>query len=58
VTLDTVDAPALAAAIGDLLQRPHERDALAAAARARTFKTWDRYAHDVETWMRGLRRRR
>ncbi len=57
VTLESVDADSLAAAMAGLLQDPARRSALAAAARARTFKTWQNYAVELGAWMRTLPRR-
>jgi len=57
VTIDPVDAFSLAAAIGRLLATPGELTALAAAARARRFRSWSDYAGDLATWLAGLPRR-
>jgi glycosyltransferase involved in cell wall biosynthesis len=57
VTLATVDAPALAAAIRRLLKHPAEVAALAAEARARKFKSWPDYAAELTAWMATLSRR-
>ncbi|MBI3886891.1 MAG: glycosyltransferase [Opitutae bacterium] len=57
VALDRVDAPSLAAAIRRLLENPAELAALAAAARARPFRTWRDYAADLTGWMSKLPRR-
>ena len=56
ITLPVVDADGLAAAMQSLLNSPAEREALAAAARARRFKTWVDYATELTTWMSGLPR--
>ncbi|MGA3006310.1 MAG: glycosyltransferase [Opitutaceae bacterium] len=55
--LDSVDAESLAAAIRRLLQDPAELAALAAAARARTFKSWPDYASELTAWLATLPRR-
>jgi len=57
VALDTVDAASLTAALAHLLDRPDERDRLAAAATTRVFKTWPAYAVELLDWMHGLPRR-
>ena len=57
VMLDSVEADSLAAAMAELLQDSARRSALAAAARARTFKTWRDYAAELTAWMRTLPRR-
>jgi glycosyltransferase involved in cell wall biosynthesis len=57
VTLDSMDAGSLAAAILRLLQNPPALAALAAAARARTFKSWPDYAAELAAWLRTLSRR-
>jgi glycosyltransferase involved in cell wall biosynthesis len=57
VTLDSMDADSLAAAILRLLQNPSALAALAAAARARTFKSWPDYAAELAAWLRTLSRR-
>lgn len=57
VMLDEVTAPALAAAIERLVTNPAEVARLAAAARARTFRTWDDYVTDLTNWMANLPRR-
>ena len=57
ITLDHLDAPALAAALARLLKTPAELTALARAAQARTFRTWHDYARDVATWLQTLTRR-
>lgn len=56
VTLEDVDAPALAGAIERLLATPAELAALTAAARNRRFKSWTDYAAELSAWMRGLPR--
>lgn len=55
--LAETDAPALAAALRDLLLDQGKVEALAAAARERRFRSWSEYAADLRTWMDGLRRR-
>ncbi len=57
VALEHVDATSLAAAIGRLLAAPAEVAALAAAARARRFRTWADYSTDLSAWLRTLRPR-
>jgi glycosyltransferase involved in cell wall biosynthesis len=57
LALDHVDPASLAAAISRLLTDPRELTALAAAARARKFRTWSDYATDLTTWLHTLRRR-
>jgi glycosyltransferase involved in cell wall biosynthesis len=57
ITLDRVDAPALAAAVARLIAHPAELTALATAARGRTFRTWSDYARELTTWLPTLSRR-
>jgi len=57
VTLEVMDVAGIAAAIDSLLTSPAEFDRHAAAARARTLKTWAAYAEELTTWMRNLPRR-
>ncbi|HXC01650.1 MAG TPA: glycosyltransferase [Opitutaceae bacterium] len=57
VTLDSMDADSLAAAILRLLQNPSALAALAEAARARTFRSWPDYAAELAAWMTTLPRR-
>jgi glycosyltransferase involved in cell wall biosynthesis len=57
VALEAVDAPSLAGAIASLLASPENISALAAAARARKFRTWADYAAELSAWSRGLKRR-
>jgi glycosyltransferase involved in cell wall biosynthesis len=57
LTLKSVDAASLAAAIHRLIILPRECGELAAAARKRHFKTWSRYAQELTGWMRTLARR-
>ncbi|MBI2515738.1 MAG: glycosyltransferase family 4 protein [Opitutae bacterium] len=57
VVLHPVDSASLAAALRRLLGSAQERDALAAAARGRTFRTWSGYADDLGSWMKTLKRR-
>lgn len=52
--IDQVDAVSLAHAIKRLLTTPQLRAELSAVARARSLKTWGRYAHDLFTWMNSL----
>lgn len=54
VTLATVDAPSLGAAVMHLLESPAEVARLAAAARARRFRTWADYADDLVGWIREI----
>ena len=57
--LDRLDTPAdLAAAMERLLTDATALNALAAAARARTFRTWPQYAAELTEWMRSLPPRR
>lgn len=57
VGLASVDAASLGGTIRGLLQNPAELAALAAAARARRFKSWTDYAGELTAWMRTLARR-
>ena len=57
LTLDEPDAPALAAAMGRLLNDQTTRARLAQEARGRTFRTWDNCAQDLLEWMGSLSRR-
>ncbi|HEX2851843.1 MAG TPA: glycosyltransferase [Opitutaceae bacterium] len=57
VPLDRVDAGALAATIGRLLESPAELAALEKSARSRKFKTWSDYAREIVDWIRILPRR-
>jgi glycosyltransferase involved in cell wall biosynthesis len=57
VALDRVDGPALAAVIGRLVAHPAEVATLAAAARARTLRTWTDYARELGAWLGTLPRR-
>jgi glycosyltransferase involved in cell wall biosynthesis len=57
ITLDSVDATAIAAAIRRLLAAPSELAALGEQAKARRFKRWTRYADELLAWMRELRER-
>lgn len=57
LALPAVDAPSLAGAIRRLLQNPAECAALAAQARARSFKLWPGYARELTAWMAELPRR-
>ncbi|HWZ95723.1 MAG TPA: glycosyltransferase family 1 protein [Opitutaceae bacterium] len=57
VALDAVDAGSLATAILRLLQNPSDLAALAAAARARTFKSWHDYAAELSAWLPTLSKR-
>jgi glycosyltransferase involved in cell wall biosynthesis len=57
VTLDKVEADALAPTIERLLESPAELAALEKSARARKFKTWPDYANELTDWMRSLSRR-
>jgi glycosyltransferase involved in cell wall biosynthesis len=54
IALDAVDPRSIAGAMDQLLASPAELAALAAAARARTFKTWSHYARELTTWMQSL----
>jgi glycosyltransferase involved in cell wall biosynthesis len=57
VTLESVDAENLAAAIARLLHSPTDWSALVAAARSRAFRTPADYARDVVSWLETLPRR-
>lgn len=57
IALESVDETSLASALGRLLATPAEVATLAAAARARKFRTWNDYAAELTGWMRGLPRR-
>ena len=57
VALDSVDAASLVSAIRRLLQNSGELTALAAAARARRFKSWTDCARELTAWMQTLPRR-
>lgn len=58
IALAAVATADLAGAIERLLGSPAELTALAAAARARPFRTWLDYAEDLTNWMQGLPVRR
>lgn len=57
VMLEEMEPANLATALGRLLATPAEVTALAAQARARTFKTGKHYAAELVTWLRTLSRR-
>ncbi|MEO7414267.1 MAG: glycosyltransferase [Opitutaceae bacterium] len=57
VSVDVTDVSQLAASMARLLESPTELSALAKAARARHFKSWDGYAEELMDWMRTLPRR-
>jgi len=57
VTLRIGDATEIAGAIARLLFHPEERQALALAAQARSFKTTAIYAGELLAWMKALSRR-
>jgi glycosyltransferase involved in cell wall biosynthesis len=57
LALASVDAASLATAVGRLLTAPAELAGLAAAARARRFRTWPDYAAALTAWMRTVPRR-
>ena len=57
LTVDPVDIPGLASAIGRLLRNGAERERLAAEARSRPIRTSADYARDLTAWMRTLPRR-
>lgn len=57
LALNSVAAPALATAIARLLDAPAELATLAAAARARRFKTWADYTGELVAWMNTVPRR-
>jgi glycosyltransferase involved in cell wall biosynthesis len=54
VTLQNVDAGAIAAAMARLLHSPAEVTRLAEIARARQFKTWNGYANELVAWMQQI----
>jgi hypothetical protein len=54
LTLPAMDAPHLARAMRMLLGHPAAITALAAAARQRSFRTWQDYARDLTAWMATL----
>lgn len=56
-TLPVTTSAALATAMRRLLAEPRALAALAAAARARKFRSWSDYAAELENWMRDLPRR-
>lgn len=56
LALDHVDTAALTAALRRLLTSPAETAQLAAAARARRFRSWSDYAADLTGWLQTLRR--
>ncbi len=58
LALESVDAPALARGIAQLLAQPAELAALSTAARQRAFKSWADYARQLTTWMQSLPPRR
>lgn len=57
LALESLDAPAIAAAIASLLESREKREALASVASQRTFKSWAEYTTELTTWMRSLQRR-
>ncbi len=57
LALDRLDAPSISAALSLLLTAPNELAALAAAARARSFRSWSDYARDLSAWCLNLTRR-
>lgn len=57
LTLEQVDAPALADAIDRLLHDDRRLETLRAEARRRPFKSWSDYARELAGWMRTLPRR-
>lgn len=58
LTLDSVDADTLAAAMRRLLREPALTAKLSAQARARKFRSWSDYTHDLLAWMDTLPARR
>lgn len=54
LTVETVDAPALATAMRRLLMDPALGPELSAQTRARTFRSWSDYTSDVLGWMESL----
>ncbi|MBA3849826.1 MAG: glycosyltransferase family 1 protein [Opitutus sp.] len=57
VSLEAADPSALAGAMRRLLAHPRELAALAAAARARQFRSWGDYASELLSWLAALPRR-
>lgn len=57
LTLKTVDATQLKAAIARLLKSPSLLESMAALARGRRYKTWPEYVTELTTWMQTLNRR-
>lgn len=57
LTVDSVDAASLAAAIRGLLQNSAALDALSSSTRQRKFKSWSDYAGELTAWMQTLARR-
>lgn len=57
LTLDRVDAPAIAEAMRRMLTEPALVGELATQARARKLRSWSDYANDILDWMESLRRR-
>ena len=55
--LGSAQAAEIAGAISSLLENPYELARLAAAAKARRFSGWDRYAAEIRAWMGDLGRR-
>lgn len=58
LTLDRVDAPAIAEAMRRMLVAPALVGELAAQARAREFRSWHDYTNDLLDWMESLRCRK
>jgi len=54
VALESVDRPALSAAIASLIESPITLSSLVRVARSRTFKSWADYARELVTWMQNL----
>ena len=55
--VESVEAPALAEALGQLVAEPATLARLAAEARGRPVRTWSNYARDLLGWMESLSRR-
>jgi len=55
LVLDELTSPALATAIGQLLQNPAQIRQLSAEARHRSYRSWSDYANDLLLWMKALR---
>jgi glycosyltransferase involved in cell wall biosynthesis len=58
LALDSLDAASVAGAMRRLLAHPAEHAELVAAARQRSFRSWNDYARDLTNWMATLPGRR